>query len=176
MRYVDGPTVECDLHLAADPARVWELVTDIELPTRFSTELRRVRWLDGIRGPALGARFEGHNHHPALGEWRTISHVVRFDEQQVFGWVVLDPDNRFGGGPVDLRRPAAAWQFRLAPEGDGCRLVQSVRIGPGRSGVSLVIDRSPENEEQIIEHRRATLRDAMTATLQGIRGLAEQPR
>ncbi|MER5333794.1 SRPBCC family protein [Micromonospora sp. NPDC002717] len=176
MRYVDGPTVECDLHLAADPARVWELVTDIELPTRFSTELRRVRWLDGSRGAALGARFEGHNHHPALGEWRTISHVVRFDEPQVFGWVVLDPDNRFGGGPADLRHPAATWQFRLTPEDDGCRLVQSVRIGPGRSGVSLVIDRAPENEEQIIENRRAALRDAMTATLQGIRGLAEQPR
>ncbi|MGK5671671.1 SRPBCC family protein [Micromonospora sp. URMC 106] len=175
MRYVDGPTVECDLHLAADPARVWRLVTDIELPARFSPELRRVRWLDGDRGPALGARFEGHNHHPLLGEWRTVSQVVRFDEPEVFGWVVLDPDDRFGGGPVDLAYPAATWQFRLNPEEDGCRLSHLVRIGPGRTGLSLFIDRAPENEEQIIEHRLTALRDGMTATLRGIRNLAEQP-
>ncbi|MGW4499065.1 SRPBCC family protein [Micromonospora sp. NPDC004336] len=176
MRYVDGPTVECDLHVAADPALVWKLVTDVELPTRFSPELRRVRWLDGSAGPALGARFEGHNHNPALGEWRTISQVVRFDEPRVFGWLVLDPDNRFGGGPADPERPAATWQFRLTPEGDGCRLAQRVRIGPGRTGVSLFIDRAPEHEEKIIEFRLAALREAMTTTLQGIRDLAERPR
>ncbi|KAB1153017.1 SRPBCC family protein [Micromonospora sp. DT46] len=176
MRYVDGPAVECDLHVAADPARVWELVTDIELPARFSPELRRVRWLDGSQGPTLGARFEGHNHHPALGEWRTISHVVRFDAPRVFGWVVLDPDDRFGGGPTDLDQPGATWQYRLTAEGGGCRLSHSVRIGPGRTGLSLVIDRAPENEEQVIARRLDALRDAMTGTLQGIRDLAEQPR
>ncbi|WP_441178175.1 SRPBCC family protein [Micromonospora sp. SD12] len=176
VRYVDGPAVECDLHLAADPARVWELVTDIELPARFSSELLRVSWLDDARGPALGARFEGHNQHPALGEWRTISHVVQFDQPRVFGWVVTDPDNRFGGGPADLTRPGATWQYRLTPEGDGCRLSHSVRIGPTRTGLSLVIDQAPEHEEEIIERRLAALREAMTGTLEGIRGLAEQPR
>jgi uncharacterized protein YndB with AHSA1/START domain len=176
VRYVDGPAVECHLHLAAGPARVWELVTDIELAARFSRELRRVRWLDGTRGPALGARFEGHNQHPALGEWRTISHIVRLDEPRVFGWAVLDADNRFGGGRPDLARPSATWQFRLTPEGDGCRLSHSVRIGPGRTGLSVVIDRAPDDEEQIIDSRLSALRDAMTTTLQGIRGLAEQPR
>lgn len=59
MRYADGPQVECDVHVAADPARVWELVTDIELPTRFSPELRSVRWLDGATGPVPGARSRG---------------------------------------------------------------------------------------------------------------------
>ncbi|MGK5519668.1 SRPBCC family protein [Micromonospora sp. URMC 107] len=176
MRYVDGPAVECDLHLAADPAQVWELVTDIELPVRFSSELRRVRWLDGSEGPKLGARFEGHNQHPALGEWRTISHIVRFDEPRVFGWVVLDPDNRFGGGPADPTRPGATWQYRLTAEDGGCRLSHSVRIGPSRTGLSLVIDRAPEHEEEVIARRLAALRDAMTDTLRGIRSLAEQPR
>ncbi|MBQ1075410.1 SRPBCC family protein [Micromonospora sp. C31] len=176
MRYVDGPAVECDLYLAAAPARVWELVTDIELPARFSSELRRVRWLDDTGGPALGARFEGHNQHPAIGEWRTISHVVQFDEPRVFGWVVTDPDDRFGGGVADPAHPGATWQYRLTAEDDGCRLSHAVRIGPGRTGLSLVIDQAPENEEQIIERRLAALRDAMTTTLQGIRDLAEKPR
>ncbi|MFG1777705.1 SRPBCC family protein [Micromonospora sp. NPDC049048] len=176
MRYVDGPAVECDLHLAADPARVWELVTDIELPARFSPELRRVRWLDGSGGPALGARFEGYNHHPLLGEWRTVSHVVLYDEPRVFGWVVTDPDDRFGGGPPDPGHPGASWQYRLVAEDDGCRLSHSVRIGPSRTGLSLIIDQAPENEEEIIERRLGALREAMAGTLRGIRDLAEQPR
>ncbi|MEH1098912.1 SRPBCC family protein [Micromonospora sp. CPCC 205561] len=176
MRYVDGPTVECELHLAADPATVWELVTDIELPARFSPELQRVRWLDDRQGPTLGARFEGYNHHPALGEWRTISHIVQLDEPRLIGWVVLDPDNRFGGGTADPEHPGASWQFRLTAEDGGCRLSHSVRIGPGRTGLSLIIDQAPEQEEEIIERRTAALREGMTATLHGIRNLAEKPR
>ncbi|MEU3458173.1 SRPBCC family protein [Micromonospora sp. NPDC006766] len=175
MRYADGPAVECDLHLAADPTRVWGLVTDIELPARFSPELLKVRWLGDSRGPALGAQFEGHNQHPALGEWRTVSHVVRFDAPRVFGWVVVDPDNRFGDEPADPRRPGATWQFRVTPEGAGCRLTHSARIGPSRTGLSLVIDRAPEHEEAIIERRLAALRDGINATLQGIKAVAEAP-
>ncbi|MEU7971636.1 SRPBCC family protein [Micromonospora sp. NPDC049089] len=175
MRYADGPTIECDLHVAADPARVWDLVTDIELPARFSQELRRVRWLDDCDRPTLGARFEGENHHPLLGEWQTVSHVVRLDAPRVFAWVVVDEAGRFGGGPADPERPGSTWQFRLVEEAGGCRLTHSVRIGPGRTGLSLIIDRAPEQEEVIIERRTAALREAMFTTLEGIKALAETP-
>ncbi|WP_433393697.1 hypothetical protein [Micromonospora sp. KLBMP9576] len=90
--------------------------------------------------------------------------------------MVTNPDNRFGGGPADPGRPGARWQFRVDAEDDGCRLPHSVRIGPTRTGLSMVIDQAPEHEEQIIERRLTALHDAMTTTLQGIRGLAEQPR
>ncbi|MEV6304193.1 SRPBCC family protein [Actinoplanes sp. NPDC051861] len=162
--------------MAADSARVWELVTDISVPARFSPELYRTRWLSGHRSPAVGARFEGWNSHPAIGEWRTVAHVLWFDAPRLFGWVVLDEDNRFGGGPVDPERPGATWQFRVTEVDGGCRLSQSVRIGPGRSGLSLVIERAPDQEEQIVARRLAALRDGMTATLNGIKREAEQTR
>ena len=92
---------------------------------------------------------------------------MRFDEPRAFGWVVLDPDNRFGGGPTDLDQPGATWQYRLTAEDGGCRLSHSVRIGPGRTGLSLVIDRAPENEEQVIARRLDALRDAMTGAAAG---------
>ncbi|MEU6024735.1 SRPBCC family protein [Micromonospora sp. NPDC048871] len=174
MRYADSPAIECQLHVAADPARVWALVTDIELAARLSPELQQTRWLDDCDGPSLGARFEGFNDHPLLGRWRTVSHVVHFDAPHHFGWVVVDEDGQFGGGPADLERPGSTWQFRLVEEEGGCRVVHSARIGPGRTGLSVIIDSAPEHEEAIIERRTAALREAMTNTLQGIKTLAEK--
>lgn len=151
----------------ADQARVWELVTDIELPARHSTELRRVRWL------SEGAVFEGHNRHPLLGDWRTHCHVVERDAPRAFSWVVLDPDDRFGGGSPNPARPGATWRYDLAPEGGAVRVRHSVRIGPGRTGLNLAIEMAPEHEEQVIESRLAALREAMTETLTRIKALAE---
>ncbi|GAA4221255.1 uncharacterized protein YndB with AHSA1/START domain [Streptosporangium album] len=174
MRYADGPTVECDVHIEADPARVWELVIDIELPARFSPELRRVRWLDDADRPAVNARFEGHNDNAVLGEWRTVSYVIELDALRVFGWAVVDPDGRFGGGTADPRTPMAAWRFDLEPEAGGTRLRHGARIGPARSGLSLAIDRMPEKEEALVRHRLAGLLAGIQDTLLGIKTLAEQ--
>ncbi|MEV6602470.1 SRPBCC family protein [Actinoplanes sp. NPDC051346] len=173
MRYADGPTVRSDVHIAAGPARVWELVTDIELPARFSPELQRVRWLDGADRPAVNARFEGHNHDAMLGDWRTVSHVVDLASPRVFAWAVVDPDGRFGEGPADPRVPLATWRFDLEPEAGGTRLRHGVRIGPARSGLSQVIDRMPGQEEAVIQFRLASLLAGIEETLRGIKALAE---
>ncbi|GIH69956.1 hypothetical protein Mth01_22090 [Sphaerimonospora thailandensis] len=168
--------MECEVHIEADPARVWELVTDIELPARFSPELQRVRWLDGADRPAVNARFEGHNRNDMLGEWRTVSHVVELDAPRVFAWAVVDPDGRFGAAAPDPRTPVATWRFVLEPEAGGTRLVHGARIGPAPSGLTLAISRSPERVEAIVRWRLTDLRAGMEHTLHGIRSLAEGPR
>lgn len=175
MRDADDPAVQCEVRVEAAPARVWELVTDIALPARFSPELRRVRWLDGASLPAVGARFEGHNHHPMLGEWRTVSYVVELEPLRVFGWAVVDPDSRFGGSTADPRTPMASWRFVLAPQADGTQVRHGVVIGPARSGLSLAIDHMPEKEQTLVQRRLAELRGGIQATLLGIKTLAEQP-
>ncbi|WP_055482664.1 SRPBCC family protein [Sphaerimonospora mesophila] len=176
MRHTDGPSVECETHIEADPARVWELVTDIELPARFSPELRRVRWLDGVDHPEVNARFEGHNRNDMLGEWRTMSYVVELDAPRVFAWAVVDPDGRFGAAAPDPRTPVATWRFVLEPAAGGTRLVHGTRIGPAPSGLTLAIAGNPDQEEAIIRWRLADLRAGMENTLQGIKSLAERPR
>ena len=175
MRYAEGPEVCCDVYVEAVPSRVWELVTDIGLPARLSPELQRVEWLDGAEGPALGARFAGYNRHRAIGEWRTVSHVVELEEQRVFGWAVVAPDGRYGDTVPDLAKPLATWRFELRPEEAGTRLRQFARIGPGRSGVTLAIERAPEREEEIVAFRLGELRTNMEAMLRGLKALAEQP-
>ncbi|WP_308375051.1 SRPBCC family protein [Streptomyces sp. MUM 136J] len=166
--------MHCDVHVAAAVPRVWELVTDIRLPARFSPELQRVAWLDGADRPLLGARFEGRNHHRQLGDWRTVSHVVELDEQRVFAWAVTDADGRYGEPTLDPARSMARWRYELEAEDGGTRLRQSALVGPGRNGVTLAIERWPDREEEIVAFRLKELRAGMEATLHGIRKLAEE--
>ncbi len=176
MRYADGPVAGCEVHIEAPPERVWELVADIGVPARLSPELRAAEWLESATGPELGARFVGYNKHRTVGDWRTLSHVVELDEPRVFGWAVVDPDGRFGGGDPDPDRPLALWRFELEPEAAGTRLRQSARIGPARSALSLAIDHMPDREEEFVAIRLTELRTNIQATLRGIKTMAESPR
>ncbi|GHJ09229.1 hypothetical protein TPA0907_35960 [Micromonospora humidisoli] len=177
LRYADGPGVTYEVYVEAVPSRVWELVTDIHLPARLSPELQRVEWFEGADELVKGASFLGYNSHPRIGQWRTASYVTELDQERVFGWVVTDVDGMFAGqdgaGRADVSSPAATWRFELEPEGAGTRLRQTVRVGPGRSGLSLVIDQAPEHEEQIVESRLGQLRSHIESVLDGIKALAE---
>jgi hypothetical protein len=162
LRYADGPTVEVEVLVDAPPDALWPLVSDIALPLRFSAELQAVEWSGGATGPAQGATFRGRNHHPAVGEWETTSTITEYEPGAVFGWAVGDPDH-----------PSATWRFTLRPEGDGTRLTQWMRMGPARSGINPAIDAMPDKEHRILERRLAEHRVNMTATLEGIKALAE---
>ncbi|MEU9045042.1 MULTISPECIES: SRPBCC family protein [unclassified Kitasatospora] len=184
MRYADGPGVHCEVFVEAPVERVWELVTDIALPTRLSPELHRVAWLDGADRPAPGARFEGHNHRANMPDWRTVSEVIELTDPtadatdpadaRTFAWAVMDADGRYGEPVSEVTGSLARWRFDLTPENGGTRLRQSVEIGPGRSGLSSYIEAKPEAEEKIVEFRLGELRKGMTATIEGLKSLAEQ--
>ena len=92
----------------------------------------------------------------------------------MFGWAVVDPDGRFGDPTPTPARPLATWRFELVPEASGTRLQQSVRLGPGRSGISLAIDRDPAREEAIVAFRMGELRNNMEAMVRGVMALAER--
>ena len=162
MRYADGPSVSVEVHVDAPPARVWELVSDIGLPARFSEEFQGGEWLDGATGPGLGAQFRGTNRHPAIGEWQTTSVLVGFEPERVFAWRIGDPDN-----------PSASWRFELEPDGDGTKLRQSCVLGPGPSGLSYAIEQRPDKEERIIERRTDEHRANMQRVIEGIKAIAE---
>ena len=165
LRYRDCPTTQAEVMVAADPAAVWALVCDIRLPARFSSEFDGGEWLDGAAGPALGARFTGRNHHPAVGSWQTTSTICEYEPGRVLGWAVGDPD-----------RPAAKWRFTLAAEAGGTRLTQWMQIGPGPSGITDLIEARPDKESRILHRRLAEHHANMTATLAGIKDLAEAGR
>lgn len=160
MRYADGPTTEAQTVVDAPVERVWALVTDINLPARFSTEFQGAEWIDD--GPALGATFAGRNHHAAIGGWQTTCTVTRYTLHDTFEWCVGEPDH-----------PSATWRFTLEPVSDGVVLKQWMRMGPAPSGLTPAIEAMPDKEERIIARRLAEHQVNMQANVDGVKQLAE---
>jgi Polyketide cyclase / dehydrase and lipid transport len=148
--------------IEAPPDRLWQLVSDITLMPMLSDELQSVRWADGFAGPKKGAVFLGVNLHPAMGEWTTKSTVTVFRPPTEFSWAVGDPN-----------RPAAIWRFELIPHTRGTSLRYTARIGPGRSGVSMMIDREPNRAQDIVAERLRQFERNMSVTVAGLKALAE---
>jgi len=168
MRLADGPHVECEIEVSADPKRVWELVSDISTSVRYSPELQEVEWLDGAEGPAVGACFSGRNRNDTVGEWSTVSRIVEMEEQSSFRWEVVYGERRNG-------EPLATWTYLLEPiaDGSGTRLRHGVRIEPARGPLHDFVEKYPEREEQIVDGRLALLRTGIEATLAGVKAEAE---
>ena len=162
MRMQDGPTVEVEISVEATPARVWELVGDLALMGEWSPEYQGGDWLDGAAGPAVGSRFKGRNRRGDQA-WESESTVIESVPGQVLAWAVSDPDNA-----------AATWRFDLQSEGNGTRVRQHVRLGPGPSGLTARIAEVPDREEDIVAARCAEIRRNMQATLEGLKAAAEQ--
>ena len=153
-----GVTVEVDI--STSPERVWELISDINIPSRFSNEFLGAEWVDAD-GPCVGASFIGRNQREDR-TWETTSFIVECDAPTTFAWNVSDPE-----------RPSAQWRFELESIGEGARLRQHVTIGPRVSGTSRAMEEHPDQAQQILARRREQLRLNMELTVQGIKDLAE---
>jgi nitroreductase len=161
--FEDGPGAIAEADIAAPPAAVWALVTDVNVPAQFSTEFLGAEWQDDRRG--LGAVFHGRNQHPAIGEWTVPCFVDRYDEARTFGWRTSDPDN-----------PGARWRFDLEPNGSGTRVRFSYAIGPGPSGTTTAITNNPGRQTRVIQRRVGEVQANMQRTVDGIKQLAEDRR
>ncbi len=154
----DGPGTVVEVDIKAKPTDVWDVVTDLELSSRFSEESLGATWADGFDGPGLGAQFVGRNKHRAIGEWEVACYVHRFVDGKEFGWVTSDPEN-----------PGAQWLFQVASIAGATRLRYSLTIGPGPSGISAAIDNMPEREPDILRRRVKEHRANMQRVLDGIK-------
>jgi len=160
LSFEDGPGIIAEADIDAPPSVVWSLVTDINLPGRFSTEFLGADWASDDRG--VGAVFSGRNQHPAVGEWSVPCFVDARDEPRTFGWRTSDPDN-----------PGARWRFDLEAQGRATRLRFSYRIGPGPSGTSMAIANHPGKESRVLRRRLNEVQENMQRTVSGIKQLAE---
>ena len=160
LRYSESPSTEVSRTIPASPEVLWALLSDINLPARFSNEFKGAEWLDGASAPAVGARFRGTNEHPHIGNWTSESTLTVFEPQQHIEWQVEG-----GGGP------AATWGFRLEATTDGTVVTQDCTLGPGRSGLNAAIENRPDKEHKIIAYRLAEHAENMERNLEGIASL-----
>jgi hypothetical protein len=150
------PTRRVSVTVSVAPQRLWPLVTDIELPARFSGEFLSAEWLVGA-APAEGAVFRGYNENQAIGAWHTDSTVTAFRVPELFEWTVGELDS-----------PIARWRFEI---GDG-ELAQTVELGPGESAMRHYIAKFPHERDAIIEARLRVHEENMRRTVEGIAALA----
>ena len=155
---VDPVVVE--VAIDARPERVWELVSDIDLPRRFSDEFIGAEWMDP---PGPGSRFIGRNQRQDTGTWETVSTVTEWHPNRSFEWTVGDLDD-----------PTAVWRFDIEPLPDGTRLTMSAALGPGRSFLRAIVRKRPDRAEQIVAERMRMWRANMESTVEGVRRLAEE--
>ncbi|MGO1050594.1 SRPBCC family protein [Crossiella sp. CA198] len=101
------------IEIAATPEAVYALVTDIPNQHRFTRECRAAAWLPPATGPAVGARFRGHNQ-AGKAKWSTVCKVTKAEPGRAFGY-------RVGSGPIQV----ADWGWTIEPTGTGCRVTES---------------------------------------------------
>jgi nitroreductase len=160
LRFDDGPGAIAEADIAAAPSTVWLLVSDLNLPSRFSTEFIGAEWAGDERG--VGSMFHGRNRHSAVGEWEVPCFVDAYEEPRAFGWRTSDAD-----------APGARWRFDLEPRDGGTRLRFSYVIGPGASGTTTAITANPGKESRVLRRRLNEVYTNMCRTVAGIKELAE---
>jgi hypothetical protein len=96
----------------APAEQVWALVSDLPGMGALSPENTGGRWLGGAEGPAVGARFRGHNRN-GWRRWSTTVTVTRCEPGRSFAFAVS-----YAGIPV------AEWSYDLVAEEGGCLLTE----------------------------------------------------
>lgn len=147
--------IEESVEVAADPARVWALVSDLPRLAEWSPQVVRSFVRTG-RPVRLGSRLLNVNRRGLL-VWPTRSSVVRFEPHREIAFRVADN--------------FTVWSFTLEPTATGTRVVHR-REAP--DGISAVSDRLTRRVLGGVPSFQAELRQGMRATLAGIRTAAER--
>ncbi|MBD8868235.1 SRPBCC family protein [Nocardioides donggukensis] len=139
----------------ADPDRVYALVTDIGRTGEWSPICTHCEWEEGD-GPAVGARFVGHNTDETRS-WETRSTVVAAEPGRKFAWEV-------GAGFV-------RWGYRLAPVAGGTELTESWEFLP--AGLAMFREKYGDEAPARIRLRADQARAGIPETLAALKRLAE---
>ena len=107
------------VRMAASPAVVWDLVSDVTRIGEFSPETFEARWTRGSTGPAVGSYFKGHVKRNGVGPvYWTLCRVTEHEPERDFGFVV-----EMNG--QDLNH----WRYQLRPVDGGTEVTESFDLG-----------------------------------------------
>jgi len=106
--------------VAAPAEVVYDLVAEMTRMGEWSPETAQVEWIDGSTGPAVGARFVGHNVSGPfnLMKWSRKGTVLAADRGREFTFATEE------GG-----REGTVWTYRFEPvDGGKTRVTESYRV------------------------------------------------
>jgi hypothetical protein len=111
---------EVSVWMAATPAQVWALVSDVTRIGEFSPETFEGKWTGGSTGPEVGATFAGHVKRNGVGPtYWSPCRVTRCVPEEVFEFAV-------GLDSVALTN----WGYRLEPRDGGTLVTEYFRLEP----------------------------------------------
>jgi hypothetical protein len=106
--------------MAAPPAAVWALITDVTRIGEFSPETLEGRWIDGATGPAVGATFQGHVKRNGRGPmYWTTCRVTECETERVFAFVVEVPGMSDG---------VNTWRYVMKATDGGTQVTESFQL------------------------------------------------
>jgi uncharacterized protein YndB with AHSA1/START domain len=107
-----GPaSAKAEVTIDAEPAAVYDLITDLPTLASLAPESAGMKWRKGDHASA-GAVFKGTNRN-GFRRWTTTCTVTDADPGRVFAF-----DVRYLGAPV------AHWRYDITAEGNGCRVTE----------------------------------------------------
>lgn len=151
---------EARIEVAAPPAAVWAVVSDVTRVREWSPENRGATWLKGATGPAVGARFRGTNRR-GLARWSTVCTIVTLEPERAIAWEVRPP---WGG------TPSARWGYELRPTQTGTEVVERweiLTLGPVIKASMVLLSGS-------VPARLEVLRRSLDQSVAGLKELLER--
>ena len=150
--------VSASARIAASADRLYALVSDVARMGEWSPENVGGRWLGGVTGPSVGARFRGSNRR-GWRRWSTTCTVV-----------AADAGRRFAFDVSVAGVPASRWTYEFTPDGDATVVTETWT------------DRRPHWFARLagatmgIDDMRAHNQANITTTLANLTSAAERPR
>ena len=129
--------------IAAPPATIWAMVTNLSRMGEWSPENRGGEWVKGATGPAVGARFKGRNEN-GKKSWSTSVLVNACDEPTKFSFGLMV----FGKNWCD-------WVYELEPTPTGTRVTH--RWIDHRSSLSSTLGKVVSGVADRASHNRANM-------------------
>ena len=144
--------LEASIDVAAPPAKVWSLLTDLPRMASWSPQVVKTV----VRGPVqLGTRSYNLNRRGPLF-WPTRSKVVRFEPHREFAFRVKDN--------------LTVWSFTLEPTDAGTRVTQRRETPDGISDISLRLTKVALGGQETFT---GEMREGMRQTLERMKADAE---
>lgn len=144
------------IHIDADPATVYAVVSDVTRTGEWSPVCKECWWDEGS-GPEVGGWFTGRNITPDR-EWETRSQVVLAEEGRAFGWSV-------GPGRVN-------WTYRMQESGGGTELTETWEFPP--AGQEFFVERFGDDADAQVAVRAQAAREGIPVSLAAIKRVIEQ--
>jgi Polyketide cyclase / dehydrase and lipid transport len=165
--------VRVSVPVAASPADVYDVVSDLPRSGEWSSECRGGEWIHGT--PAtVGAVFRGTNYRTAdvvewapvvRGEWQTEAEVIAAEPGQRFSWSMRNSKGH---------KQDSVWTFEVTHAEHGSVLTHHFRMGDPTEGIQgITADMDDADKQRFFSEWGKKLEGEMAATLDRVKSVIE---